>query len=88
VDVEHDSRFGRFHVCLARRDVCSPLAIERLRFPSAKAVGMAIFLAYLVPPSILFIPLATIRLSARILIPAWRLMLTIHVPHPVLAPGC
>ncbi|HTP48313.1 MAG TPA: carbohydrate ABC transporter permease [Casimicrobiaceae bacterium] len=43
--------------------VCSVLAaysIERLRFRGSRYVGMAIFLAYLVPPSILFIPLATI----------------------------
>jgi multiple sugar transport system permease protein len=41
--------------------VCSVLAayaIERLRFRGARYVGMSIFLAYLVPPSILFIPLA------------------------------
>lgn len=35
-------------------------AIERLRFRGSKQVGMAIFFAYLVPPSILFIPLASI----------------------------
>ncbi len=43
--------------------LCSVLAayaIERLRFRGSRYVGMAIFLAYLVPPSILFIPLATI----------------------------
>ena len=40
--------------------VCAAYAIERLRFSGARFVGMAIFLAYLVPPSILFIPLATI----------------------------
>ena len=43
--------------------VCSVLAayaIERLRFRGSRYVGMSIFLAYLVPPSILFIPLATI----------------------------
>ena len=43
--------------------VCSVLAaysIERLRFRGARYVGMSIFLAYLVPPSILFIPLAAI----------------------------
>ena len=34
-------------------------AIERLRFRGSRYVGMGIFLAYLVPPSILFIPLAT-----------------------------
>jgi multiple sugar transport system permease protein len=41
--------------------VCSVLAayaIERLRFRGSRYAGMAIFLAYLVPPSILFIPLA------------------------------
>jgi len=32
----------------------------RVRFNGAGWVGAAIFLAYLVPPSILFIPLATI----------------------------
>jgi multiple sugar transport system permease protein len=35
-------------------------AIERLRFKGAQHVGLAIYLAYLVPPSILFIPLATV----------------------------
>src|SRR5579864_3126160 len=40
--------------------VCAAYAIERLRFTGSPYVGMAIFLAYLVPPSILFIPLATI----------------------------
>ncbi len=35
-------------------------AIERLRFRGSRYVGMSIFLAYLVPPSILFIPLAAI----------------------------
>lgn len=35
-------------------------AIERVRFTGARPVGLMIFLAYLVPPSILFIPLAFI----------------------------
>jgi multiple sugar transport system permease protein len=39
--------------------VCAAYAIERIRFAGARFTGMAIFLAYLVPPSILFIPLAT-----------------------------
>ena len=34
-------------------------AIQRLRFTGSPYVGLAIYLAYLVPPSILFIPLAT-----------------------------
>ncbi|HUR88886.1 MAG TPA: carbohydrate ABC transporter permease [Ramlibacter sp.] len=40
--------------------VFAAYAIERLRFNGAKHVGLAIFLAYLVPPSILFIPLAAV----------------------------
>jgi multiple sugar transport system permease protein len=40
--------------------VLAAYAIERLRFQDAKPAGGAIFLAYLVPPSILFIPLAAI----------------------------
>jgi multiple sugar transport system permease protein len=39
--------------------VLAAYAIERLRFNGSRYVGMGIFLAYLVPPSILFIPLAT-----------------------------
>ena len=38
--------------------VCAAYAIERLRYRGSRYVGMGIFLAYLVPPSILFIPLA------------------------------
>lgn len=40
--------------------VLAAYAIERLRFKGSKMVGMSIFFAYLVPPSIIFIPLATI----------------------------
>jgi multiple sugar transport system permease protein len=40
--------------------VLAAYAIERLRFSGARHVGLAIFLAYLVPPSILFIPLASV----------------------------
>ena len=40
--------------------VLAAYAIERLRFKGSKQTGMAIFLAYLVPPSILFIPLADV----------------------------
>jgi multiple sugar transport system permease protein len=39
--------------------VLAAYAIQRLRFKGAQTVGVLIFLAYLVPPSILFIPLAT-----------------------------
>ncbi len=40
--------------------VFAAYAIERLRFQGSKQVGLGIFFAYLVPPSILFIPLAAI----------------------------
>jgi multiple sugar transport system permease protein len=59
--------------------VCSVLAayaIERLRFRGSKQVGLAIFLAYLVPPSILFIPLATIVFQLGIFDTRWALILT------------
>ena len=39
--------------------VLAAYAIQRLKFRGAPYVGLAIYLAYLVPPSILFIPLAT-----------------------------
>jgi multiple sugar transport system permease protein len=40
--------------------VFAAYAIERVRFSGSRPVGLLIFLAYLVPPSILFIPLAVI----------------------------
>ena len=39
--------------------VLAAYAIQRLRFRGSAYVGLAIYIAYLVPPSILFIPLAT-----------------------------
>jgi multiple sugar transport system permease protein len=40
--------------------VFAAYAIERVRFRGSRVTGLAIFLAYLVPPSILFIPLAVL----------------------------
>jgi multiple sugar transport system permease protein len=40
--------------------VLAAYAIVRLRFKGAETVGILIFFAYLVPPSILFIPLASV----------------------------
>ena len=40
--------------------VLSAYAIARLRFRGAQGVGLAIYFAYMVPPSILFIPLASV----------------------------
>ena len=40
--------------------VLAAYAIQRLRFKGSEYVGLAIYAAYLVPPSILFIPLASV----------------------------
>jgi len=56
--------------------VLAAYAIERLRFKGSKQVGLAIFLAYLVPPSILFIPLATIVFQLGLFDTRWALILT------------
>lgn len=40
--------------------VLAAYAIERLRFKGSRYVGMLIFFAYLVPPSIIFIPLSSL----------------------------
>jgi multiple sugar transport system permease protein len=51
-------------------------AIERLRFRGARHFGLAIFLAYLIPPSILFIPLAVVLQTLGLFNTRWALMLT------------
>ncbi len=56
--------------------VLAAYAIERLRFRGSKQVGLAIFLAYLVPPSILFIPLAAIVFKLGLFDTRWALILT------------
>jgi multiple sugar transport system permease protein len=59
--------------------VCSVLAayaIQRLRFRGSKWVGLGIYLAYLVPPSILFIPLASVVYSLGLFDSPWALVLT------------
>jgi multiple sugar transport system permease protein len=56
--------------------VFAAYAIERLRFTGSKQTGLLIFLAYLVPPSILFIPLATIVFQLGLFDTRWALILT------------
>ena len=56
--------------------VLAAYAIERLRFRGSRQVGLAIFLAYLVPPSILFIPLAAIVFKLGLFDTRWALILT------------
>ena len=54
--------FGATAIALVA-SVLAAYAIQRLRFKGSKWVGLAIYLAYLVPPSILFIPLAQVIFS-------------------------
>ena len=56
--------------------VFAAYAIERVRFSGSRSVGLMIFLAYLVPPSILFIPLAVIVFKFGIYDTRWALIFT------------
>ncbi|MCU0898145.1 MAG: carbohydrate ABC transporter permease [Burkholderiales bacterium] len=56
--------------------VFAAYAIERLRFRGAHQTGLAIFLAYLVPPSILFIPLAAMVFKLGLFDTRFALILT------------
>ncbi|MGH3928076.1 MAG: carbohydrate ABC transporter permease, partial [Pseudonocardiaceae bacterium] len=56
--------------------VLAAYAIERLRFRGSKQTGLAIFLAYLVPPSILFIPLSTVVFQYGLFDTPFALILT------------
>ncbi|WP_298725365.1 carbohydrate ABC transporter permease [uncultured Ferrovibrio sp.] len=56
--------------------VLAAYAIARLRFKGSETVGLLIFLAYLVPPSILFIPLATMIFEMGLYDSMWALILT------------
>jgi len=63
--------------CLAIfASVLAAYAIQRLRFKGAQTIGLMIFLAYLVPPSILFIPLATMVYGMGLYDSNWALILT------------
>jgi multiple sugar transport system permease protein len=56
--------------------VFAAYAIERLRFSGSRQVGLGIFLAYLVPPSILFIPLAVMVFNLGLYDTPFALILT------------
>lgn len=56
--------------------VFAAYAIERLRFYGSRQVGLCVFLAYLVPPSILFIPLSAIVFKLGLYDSRWALILT------------
>jgi len=50
-------------------------AIQRLRFKTSGTIGISIFFSYLVPPTIIFIPLATIIFEVRLWDSLWSLVL-------------
>lgn len=50
-------------------------ALARLRFPGAGTLGIVIFLTYLVPPSLLFLPLARIVADVGVSDSKWALVL-------------
>jgi len=56
--------------------VFAAYAIERLRFKGARQTGLAVFLAYLIPPSILFIPLAFVLQNLGLFNTRWALIFT------------
>ncbi|MBI2455927.1 MAG: carbohydrate ABC transporter permease [candidate division NC10 bacterium] len=59
--------------------VCSILigyALARLRFPGSNFLGVGIFLAYLVPPTLLFLPLAQVIVKLGLYNTYWALILT------------
>jgi multiple sugar transport system permease protein len=56
--------------------VLAAYAIVRLRYRGANWVGAAIFLAYLIPPSILFIPLSTVVFQFGLFDTPFALILT------------
>jgi len=51
-------------------------ALARLRFPGSNFLGVGIFLAYLVPPTLLFLPLAQVIAKLNLYNTYWALILT------------
>ena len=75
--VEHDPHLDRLdRRCRCFAAVFAAYAIERLRFSGSRQVGLAIFLAYLVPPSILFIPLSVMVFKLGLYDTPFALILT------------
>lgn len=51
-------------------------ALARLRFPGSNFLGVGIFMAYLVPPTLLFLPLAQVIAKLHLYNTYWALILT------------
>jgi multiple sugar transport system permease protein len=56
--------------------VLAGYALSRLRFPGSNTFGISIFITYLVPPTLLFIPLASVIAELNLLDSPWALILT------------
>jgi multiple sugar transport system permease protein len=59
--------------------LCSILAgysLARLRYPGANAIGWGVFITYLVPPTLLFLPLALLIRELHLFNNLWSLILT------------
>lgn len=56
--------------------VMAGYALARLRFPGAKAFGLATFITYLVPTTLIFIPLASVVQSLGLTNSIWALVVT------------
>ncbi len=68
--------------------VLAAYAITRIRYKGAATVGGLIFLAYLVPPSILFIPLSAVIHAYGLFDTPFALILTYPTILIRSAPGC
>jgi multiple sugar transport system permease protein len=51
-------------------------ALVRMSFPGQDTLGLAVFLAYLVPPSLLFVPLAQVVAAFGLMDTLWSLVVT------------
>jgi multiple sugar transport system permease protein len=56
--------------------VLAGYALSRLRFPGSTSFGISIFITYLVPPTLLFIPLSSVIAEFGLLNSPWALILT------------
>ena len=56
--------------------ICIGYALARLKFPGSDFMGIGIFLVYLVPPTLLFIPMAEVIGALNLFNTHWALILT------------
>jgi len=56
--------------------VLAAYSLSRLRFVGSTSIGVSIFITYLVPPTLLFIPLADVVAKLKLIDTPWALILT------------